>query len=95
VQAAGVTAVVIGIRPEHLVPRDTHEGPFAATFDGTIDVVESLGSEQHVLVTLPHGTLAVRLPSGLRLEHSQAMGLGVRAEHLHLFDAQSKRRIDA
>jgi len=38
-------AVVIGIRPEHLTPADTHSG---AVLDSKIDLVEALGSELHV-----------------------------------------------
>jgi ABC-type sugar transport system ATPase subunit len=58
-----------------------------------VDVVESLGSEQHVLVALAHGPLAVRTAAGLRLEPGAKVRLHVRAEHLHLFDAASGRRI--
>jgi ABC-type sugar transport system ATPase subunit len=65
----------------------------AMKFDGTVDVVESLGSEQHVLVTLPKGTITVRMPSDRRVETGATLRLGVPAEHLHLFDANTKRRV--
>ena len=94
-QRQGVKSVVIGIRPEHVVPLDAEQGEAAATFDGTVDVVEHLGSEQHVTVTLPHSSLAVRLPSDARYEAGAAIKLSVRAEHLHLFDAQSKQRMSS
>ncbi len=38
-------AVVIGIRPEHLTPAETHTG---AVLDSKVDLVEALGSELHV-----------------------------------------------
>src|SRR5277367_5390980 len=38
-------AVVIGIRPEHLTPAESHSG---AVLDSKIDLVEALGSELHV-----------------------------------------------
>jgi multiple sugar transport system ATP-binding protein len=38
-------AVVIGIRPEHLTPAESHSG---AVLDSRIDLVEALGSELHV-----------------------------------------------
>jgi multiple sugar transport system ATP-binding protein len=85
--------VVAGIRPEHLVPLEGADGDFAATFDSTVDLVESLGSEQHVTVALRHATLVARLPAAPRLQVGALLRLGVRAQHLHLFDAESGRRI--
>ena len=91
IKAGGVKQVTIGIRPEHVVP--FHGDRDAMKFDGTVDVVESLGSEQHVLVTLPKGTITVRMPSDRRVETGATLRLGVPAEHLHLFDANTKRRV--
>ena len=85
--------IVVGIRPEHLVPVNGADASYAAVFNGQVDVVESLGNEQHVIVALPHGTLSVRLTGSTRVEHGQALRLGVAAEHLHLFDKSSGRRI--
>jgi multiple sugar transport system ATP-binding protein len=95
VQASGAQQITVGIRPEHLEPHEGADGDFAAAFDGQIDLVESLGSEQHVIVTLPHSALTVRLPSSLRVATGAKLRLIVRAEHLHLFDAASGMRIGA
>ena len=97
-QASAVRAntgdIVVGIRPEHLVPLEGEGGSFAATFAGTVDLVESLGSELHVIVTLEHGTVVVRVPAPLRVAAGAQLRLGVAAEHLHLFDkSMSGRRI--
>jgi multiple sugar transport system ATP-binding protein len=91
--ALGAGPVVIGIRPEHVAPQELLQGETAATFEGTVDVVEHLGSEQHVVVTVPHGSIAVRLPSDARYASGASITLGVRAEHLHLFDAGTRQRI--
>jgi multiple sugar transport system ATP-binding protein len=93
VQAAGARSIVLGIRPEHLTPREGEDGTFAARFDGQVDVVESLGSEQHVLVTLAQGTLVARLPAKLRFQTGAPLRLAVAGEHLHLFDAETGARI--
>jgi multiple sugar transport system ATP-binding protein len=85
--------VVIGIRPEHLVPVEGDASAYAATLSGLVDVVESLGSEQHVIVNMPNGSLSVRLSGPARVQHGHALKLGVLAEHLHLFDKSTGRRI--
>jgi len=92
-QGEAARSVVIGIRPEHLVPQDGAGGEFAASFEGKVDLVESLGSEQHVTVVLAHGSLVARLPAAPRLQDGSALRLAVEAKHLHLFDTESRRRI--
>ena len=90
---ANTGAVVCGIRPEHLAPVEGEGASYAGTFDGQIDLVESLGSEQHVIVKVAHGTLVVKLTGSSRVESGHSLRLGVAAEHLHLFDKSSGRRI--
>ena len=92
IQAAGSSSLVLGIRPEHLLLEE--DAGMAATFDGEVDVVESLGSEQHVTVSLPQSSLVTRLPATVRVEHGSKLRLSVAPEHLHLFDAETKERIE-
>jgi multiple sugar transport system ATP-binding protein len=92
VQQAGTRKLVLGIRPEHLTPQEG-DGEFAARFDGRVDVVESLGSEEHITVTLAHASLVVRLPTGLRFQAGSPLRLAVAPEHLHVFDAETTSRI--
>ena len=93
VQQAGGERVLLGVRPEHLAPREGGVGDFAACFDGQVDLTESLGSEQHVTVSLPRGSLVARLPGELRLRRGSLVRLAVAPRHLHLFDAETERRI--
>ena len=93
VQQSGARKIILGIRPEHLTPEEGDEGEFAARFDGQVDVIESLGSEEHVTVTLAHGSLVVRLPTSVRLQPGSPLRLTVAAEHLHVFDADTTSRI--
>jgi multiple sugar transport system ATP-binding protein len=93
VQSASANKVVLGIRPEHLVPQESADGAYAASFDGKVDLIESLGNEQHVIVTLPHGSLTVRLPADVRLSVGAPLRLGVAPERLQLFDATIGLRI--
>jgi multiple sugar transport system ATP-binding protein len=85
--------VVVGIRPEHLVPVEGEDRSHAAVFSGQNDVVESLGNEQHAIVTLQHSTLNVRLTGTKRVQAGETLRLGVKAEQLHLFDKSTGGRI--
>jgi multiple sugar transport system ATP-binding protein len=93
VQKAGARSVVLGIRPEHLLPQA--DGGAAATFDGTVDVVESLGSEQHVVVTLAGGSIVAKLPGTARHPPGAPLRLAVAAEHVHVFDSETGVRLGA
>ena len=85
--------IVVGIRPEHLTPLSGEDASYAATFNAQIDLVESLGNEQHVIVAVPHGTLVARLTGPQRVENGQSIRLSVKPEQIHLFDKSSGRRI--
>ena len=93
VQQAGTRSVVLGLRPEHLTPAAGERGELAAAFDTKVDLIESLGSEQHVTVTLPTSSLVVRLPASAQLERGATLRLAVAPEHLQLFDAKTGLRI--
>ena len=89
-QQQRVRSVVVGIRPEHLTPVAEQA---AATFEGTVDLVESLGSEQHVMVALRGTAIVAKLPASPRIELGATLRLAVAPEHLHLFDAETQLRI--
>ena len=90
IQQQGVRSVVVGIRPEHLIPAPEQA---AATFEGTADLVESLGSEQHVTVALGETAIVAKLPASPRIERDSTLRLAVAPEHLHLFDAKTQLRV--
>jgi sn-glycerol 3-phosphate transport system ATP-binding protein len=79
--------VTLGLRPEHLAPG----GPLSLT----VELIEALGAD-----TLAHGRLggqgpliAARLPGGTPVAVGEVLPLGATPEHLHLFDAESGRRL--
>jgi multiple sugar transport system ATP-binding protein len=93
VRGSNAKEVIVGFRPEHLTPVAGEDGAYAASFAGTVDLVESLGSEIHVTVSLEHGSLVARLPAHLGVSTGANITLGVTSEHLHLFDGQTRARI--
>ena len=82
--------VTAGIRPEHMTI--SADGG-ADCLHLKIDVLEELGAD-----TLAHGKIGdvdvvVRLPGQLSLEEGQRLALKPEAEQLHLFDAESGKRL--
>ncbi len=96
-ETSGASALVMGVRPEHL---DLSVKKPAVTFEGKVDLVESLGSEQHVTVSLKGEPVAIddnsiiaRLAASEKIEHGITFQLAVAPQHVQLFNASTKERI--
>ena len=81
-------SVVAGFRPEHL---DYGSATGSATIKGTADVVEYLGSEVLLHVTVPghSGDLLASVDSEHRVQAGDSVELSLPLERLYLFDAES------
>ena len=88
VNAGGLGAVVLGVRPEHLAIGD---GPIAAT----VSVIESLGHERHVVCRLDDGQMVIaRQPSSVAgPTDGTPVHLSFDPDHLHVFDATTEMRV--
>jgi multiple sugar transport system ATP-binding protein len=86
--------VVAGIRPEHLVLLEGAGEGFAGVIEAEADLVESLGSEQHVTLSADAQALKLRLAAGVPVPIGARLRAAVMEQHLHLFDAESGLRID-
>ena len=87
--ALGTTGpVTLGIRPEHLAINQ----PGDITVDGTITLVEYLGSEIFVYVALADGqSLLAQAPGNARFKRGDAVKLAFNAADAHLFDEAGLR----
>ena len=87
------TPVFLGVRPQHLeITGDGSRGD--GTIHGEVGVVEPMGNEQIVYVTLPSGERAIAVAPVLpRILAGENVTIRVKAEGLHVFDAESGRRI--
>jgi multiple sugar transport system ATP-binding protein len=83
-------AVVLGIRPEHLVPTTTDD----ALLRGTVTAVENLGSEEIAVVRTGAGAVSLRRPRPLGLRAGDEVALTAPRERLHLFSAETTRRLE-
>ncbi|ODT81357.1 MAG: ABC transporter ATP-binding protein [Pelagibacterium sp. SCN 64-44] len=80
--------VTVGIRPEHLTIGDAGD----LSIEGTISLVEYLGSEIFLYVALHNGqTLLTQAPGHARHERGEAIRLSLRAADAHFFDAAGLR----
>ncbi|MBF0677794.1 MAG: sn-glycerol-3-phosphate ABC transporter ATP-binding protein UgpC [Devosia sp.] len=87
-RAAGAGPVTLGVRPEHLAIGAP--GDIAA--EGTITLIEYLGSEVFIYVALPDGqTLLAQAPGNVRHQRGEKVSVSFRAEDTHLFDADGLR----
>jgi multiple sugar transport system ATP-binding protein len=84
--------VVLGLRPEAFAPADDGR---PVDIETTIHLVEPLGSDTLVFFDLGGAEVIARLPPAPHLQEGRTIALTVDPERMHLFDAESERRIDA
>ena len=89
-QVAGLEAgrrLRIGIRPEHLVLTD---GGMTAT----VAVIEPTGSETHIVLRAGGQDVTMLLRERQSFKVGEELTLSAAPEHLHLFDAETGKRIN-
>jgi multiple sugar transport system ATP-binding protein len=80
--------VVLGIRPEDL--GDATGEPPDRSFEAVVDVVEPLGSEILLDVTVGAHTLVARVSPSTRVKQHEKIRLAYRPERLHFFDPETE-----
>jgi sn-glycerol 3-phosphate transport system ATP-binding protein len=81
--------VVVGIRPEHLVPARNGERVVA----GNVEMIEHLGADSLVHVGHGNTTVIARLPHGAHPDVGSTFALAAEPGRVFLFDAASGQRI--
>ena len=84
VPVSGDGPFVLGVRPNDIALGD---GPLR----GTVDVVESLGAEALVHLTLGEGSLVAQVPEPVNLAGGESVAVGF--GNVHRFDAESGLRL--
>jgi ABC-type sugar transport system ATPase subunit len=85
--------LVLGIRPEHLHATDPVDAPGAVR--ATIQNIELLGHERHVICSVGATQMTVRQPNdGPALTIGQAVSLHADPAEVHLFDPVSTERLN-
>jgi ABC-type sugar transport systems, ATPase components len=82
--------VVLGVRPQHLTVGGGGDG----SLRGEVGVVEPMGNEQIVYVTLASGSRVVAVaPPEPAVKPGEAVSIAVRSDAVHFFDAETGTRI--
>lgn len=85
--------VILGIRPEHLVPWDHANGiaPDDSRIPVTVDVIELLGNEIFVYLTMENGdVITARMDPDLHIERGQKFDVTAAPDKLHFFDPETE-----
>lgn len=90
--AARGRQLIFGIRPEHVYDQN-FKGAFAGgeILKCTIEVVEPIGSEVILLVKCGSDPLTARVDPGTQLKPQTDVELILDLNHMHLFDAETKK----
>ena len=83
--------LTVGIRPEHLTPCK----PSEANLVGSVEVVEALGADTLVHVSVAGRTAIARLPNGTSAEIGEPIALAATRDRIYLFDAGTGARVVA
>lgn len=88
----GVREVLLGIRPEHLVPVSAgHPGP---VLRGRVDIVENLGNEEIAECEIGEVRVSVRGARPIGLTAGDVATLALRPDLVHLFSRASGLRLE-
>jgi multiple sugar transport system ATP-binding protein len=91
----GGKKVKVGIRPDHLLlPGQAARGE-SSTLSPMVEIVEPLGNELIVHSRLGEFSLVSRMPPQNPPDPGTAIPLVVELESLHLFDAETEKRLNA
>jgi multiple sugar transport system ATP-binding protein len=94
-QAAGQNnqRVVLGVRPEHVMPAAIAGEAEPYQIATTVDVVENMGSHQYVYLANAGATLTAEFPPDFDVEPSQKTNVVFDPNNMHLFDEASGNAI--
>lgn len=85
--------ILLGLRPDHLVPDGGPTVDAIARISGRVTAIERFGFESHVRLEVGSSALVTRLAGAYdgRVGHSIALAVG--AEYLHFFDADTEKSL--
>ena len=86
---------MLGLRPEHLQPASDDAATPLAQFEATLEVVEPVGNEIFLNLHFGNDALVARIAPRTLPEPGGRMRMEFDPARLHVFDANSGRRIDA
>jgi multiple sugar transport system ATP-binding protein len=86
-RSSNASQVLLGIRPEHLLPADTYQGTPPNDLAVGVDVVEHLGSSQHVYLVKGNTAMTAEFGPDVRVQTGDNIHVVLDPTNIHLFDA--------
>jgi len=93
VHLAGRDALLLGIRPEHLVAAPSLVGAATAEFTFLVSLVEPLGSDTLVFLNTGAKELVARVPPIVAPRPGSVFAVGLDLGNAHLFDPETGRNL--
>jgi len=87
IQRAGVSDVVLGVRPEHIDHRPRNG--LGLELRATVDVIEFLGNDEHVHLTSGSHDLVAIVDARTPLTIGDSLTLSASSEAIHLFHPET------
>lgn len=86
--------VVIGIRPEHIHDEAVYiESMPDSVINAKVDVVEMLGAETYLYMTMGNTSLTARVNPRTKIRAGETVKLAIDANRIHMFDKDTERTI--
>jgi multiple sugar transport system ATP-binding protein len=87
IRRAGVSDVVLGVRPEHIDHRE--RSGLGLQLRATVDVIEFLGNDEHVHLTSGSHDLVAIVDARTPLTIGDSLTLSASSEAIHLFHPET------
>ncbi|MEZ4590815.1 MAG: sn-glycerol-3-phosphate ABC transporter ATP-binding protein UgpC [Chloroflexota bacterium] len=86
--------VIFGMRPEHVhAPEYAPPNIQAAPMEGTVEVVELLGHEQHLFVNAGRNSLVATVDTRMSVAYGNKIGLVMDMTNMHIFDKNTEEAV--
>jgi multiple sugar transport system ATP-binding protein len=80
--------VILGIRPEHMEDKaHAEEAEYKGTFNATVDVVETLGAESMLDLSVGDHSMVARVDARTKAVRHEEIELGVNMGKIHIFES--------
>jgi multiple sugar transport system ATP-binding protein len=86
-------ALIAGVRPEHLTPQTDGSGGIEGTIKGRIELIEPLGSQVMIQVSVGGDLISAQFERGPDIEVGKEVTLVHRPNSIHAFDSASERSV--
>jgi multiple sugar transport system ATP-binding protein len=86
-------AAVLGVRPEHIRINGPAEDGASENIPATVDIVEPMGADTLIWLTVEGQTMSARVESNERYEPGQKVKVRFRMNLASMFDAETTNRI--